>query len=200
MHRERFFTLSASCPDRVGIVARVSGFIAEHKGWILETSLHAEPPREGEAVGRYFMRIEIKADSLPFHLAEFRDKFLAGYFPLNPNFAVYQGKHEFDGQLPDWSAEGLQKQIAFLEKTIADNEAVIRDANLALTDALVLRISNPNPNTALTGVGLRDVFPTVPGNMVVATSLTRTLTYTALAVVANLAFALAAATLAVAVV
>lgn len=54
---------------------------------------------------------------------EFRDQFLAGYFPLNPNFAVYQGKHEFDGQLPDWSAEGLQKQIAFLEKTIADAQA-----------------------------------------------------------------------------
>lgn len=54
---------------------------------------------------------------------EFRDQFLAGYFPLNPNFAVYQGKHEFDGQLPDWSPDGLQKQIAFLEKTIADAKA-----------------------------------------------------------------------------
>ena len=51
---------------------------------------------------------------------EFRDNFLAGYFTLNPNFAVYQGKHEFDGQLPDWSPAGLEKQMAFLEKTIAD--------------------------------------------------------------------------------
>ncbi|MGD9871444.1 MAG: formyltetrahydrofolate deformylase, partial [Thauera sp.] len=75
MHRERFYTLSASCPDRVGIVARVSGFIAEHKGWILETSLHAEPPQEGGAIGRYFMRIEIRAGSLPFDLAEFRERF-----------------------------------------------------------------------------------------------------------------------------
>ena len=75
MHRQRFYTLSASCPDRVGIVARVSGFIAEHHGWILETALHAEPPREGEAVGRYFMRIEIRADSLPFMLTEFRERF-----------------------------------------------------------------------------------------------------------------------------
>ena len=40
---------------------------------------------------------------------EFRDQFLAGYFPLNPTFAVYQGKHEFDGQLPDWSPEGIEK-------------------------------------------------------------------------------------------
>ena len=75
MHRERFFTLTASCPDSVGIVARVSGFIAAHHGWILETSLHAEPPAEGEGVGRYFMRVEIKADSLPFHLAELRERF-----------------------------------------------------------------------------------------------------------------------------
>lgn len=53
----------------------------------------------------------------------FRDNFLAGYFPLNPTFAVYQGKHEFDGQLPDWSPEGIEKQAAFLEKTIADAKA-----------------------------------------------------------------------------
>ena len=75
MHRERFYTLSASCPDRVGIVAQVSGFIAEHRGWILETALHAEPPAKDEAVGRYFLRLEIKADSLPFMLTEFRERF-----------------------------------------------------------------------------------------------------------------------------
>jgi formyltetrahydrofolate deformylase len=75
MHRERFYTLSASCPDRVGIVAKVSGFIANLNGWILETSFHAEPSAERDGTGRYFMRFEIKADSIPFHLAEFRDRF-----------------------------------------------------------------------------------------------------------------------------
>ncbi|MBS0555124.1 MAG: formyltetrahydrofolate deformylase, partial [Proteobacteria bacterium] len=75
MHRERFYTLSASCPDRVGIVAKVSSFFAGQGGWILETSLHAERPDNGEAEGRYFMRVEIKADSLPFHLAELRERF-----------------------------------------------------------------------------------------------------------------------------
>lgn len=54
---------------------------------------------------------------------EFRDQFLAGYFPLNPTFAVYQGKHEFDGQLPDWSPAGLEKQAAYLEKAITDAKA-----------------------------------------------------------------------------
>jgi formyltetrahydrofolate deformylase len=70
MHRDRCYTLSASCPDRTGIIARVTGFIAEHKGWILESSLHAD-----DLDGRYFMRIEIKADSLPFLLTEFRERF-----------------------------------------------------------------------------------------------------------------------------
>jgi formyltetrahydrofolate deformylase len=75
MHRERFYTLTASCPDRVGIVARVSGFISGHQGWILETSLHAQPSDGEDEIGRYFMRIEVRADSLPFALAELRDRF-----------------------------------------------------------------------------------------------------------------------------
>jgi formyltetrahydrofolate deformylase len=74
MHRERFYTLTASCPDRVGIIARVSGFIAEHRGWILESSYHADNAEQDHAP-RYFMRIEIKADSLPFDVAGFRARF-----------------------------------------------------------------------------------------------------------------------------
>ena len=68
MHAARYYTLTASCPDQVGIIARVTGFIAEHKGWILESSFHADEATEMRDV-RYFMRIEVKADSLPFHLA-----------------------------------------------------------------------------------------------------------------------------------
>ena len=41
------------------------------------------------------------------------DRFVAGfietYFEANPLFAVYQGRHEFDGRFPDWSDSGLQK-------------------------------------------------------------------------------------------
>ena len=70
MHRERFYTLSASCPDQVGIIARVSGFFAAHGGWILESSFHADA-----ITGHYFMRLEIRADSLPFLLAELRERF-----------------------------------------------------------------------------------------------------------------------------
>ena len=55
---------------------------------------------------------------------KFVDSFLTGYFPRNPDFAVYQGRHEFDGKLPDWSEAGLADQIAFLDKTLADAEAM----------------------------------------------------------------------------
>ena len=79
MHRERFYTLAASCPDRVGIIARVAGFIAEHQGWILESSYHADSSADAELPAeqgaRYFMRIEIRADSLPFDIAELRRRF-----------------------------------------------------------------------------------------------------------------------------
>ncbi|MBP9217714.1 MAG: formyltetrahydrofolate deformylase [Sterolibacterium sp.] len=70
MHAEHYYTLSASCPDQVGIIARVAGFIAEHRGWILESSYHSDNDDQ-----RYFMRMEIRADSLACSATEFREKF-----------------------------------------------------------------------------------------------------------------------------
>jgi uncharacterized protein (DUF885 family) len=54
----------------------------------------------------------------------FLPAFLNGYFAINPTFAVYQGKHEFDGQLPDWSERGLKKQIDNRKKAIAGARAI----------------------------------------------------------------------------
>ena len=64
------YTLTISCPDRSGIIAAVSGFIAKHKGWIVEASYHTDLETQ-----RFFMRQEILADSLPFDLAEFHAQF-----------------------------------------------------------------------------------------------------------------------------
>jgi uncharacterized protein (DUF885 family) len=47
---------------------------------------------------------------------KFVDEFIEGYFAANPDFAVGAGRHEFDGQLPDLSAAGIQKEIARLEQ------------------------------------------------------------------------------------
>jgi hypothetical protein len=35
------------------------------------------------------------------------------YFELDPSFAVYQGRHDFDGRLPDWSDAGIRRVIDF---------------------------------------------------------------------------------------
>ena len=40
-----------------------------------------------------------------------RDALIEEYLTAQPAFAVYQGRHEFDGQLPDWSAEGLTAEV-----------------------------------------------------------------------------------------
>jgi formyltetrahydrofolate deformylase len=74
------YTLTLSCPDRVGIVAAVSGFIAQHNGWISEAQHHSD-----EEAGQFFMRQEILAESLPFGIAEFRRQFqaIADKFEMN---------------------------------------------------------------------------------------------------------------------
>ena len=40
-----------------------------------------------------------------------RDALIEDYLKTQPAFAVYQGRHEFDGQLPDWSADGIAAQV-----------------------------------------------------------------------------------------
>ncbi|HEV2865055.1 MAG TPA: DUF885 domain-containing protein [Allosphingosinicella sp.] len=54
---------------------------------------------------------------------EFLNRSIDAYFRLNPEFAVNQGRHEFDGQLPDWSGTGLANSVSFLRSTIAAAEA-----------------------------------------------------------------------------
>src|SRR6187431_3199807 len=48
--------------------------------------------------------------------SKYVDDFVDSYFRTHPSFAVTSGKHEFDGQMPDWSAEGIKKEIARLEQ------------------------------------------------------------------------------------
>ncbi len=40
-------------------------------------------------------------------------------YQLDPVFAAYQGRHEFDGRLDDWSDPGIQRTIDFWRATIA---------------------------------------------------------------------------------
>ncbi|MFZ1416366.1 MAG: formyltetrahydrofolate deformylase [Defluviicoccus sp.] len=43
--------LTIACPDRTGIVAAVAGFLADHDGFIIESSHYGDP-----STGRFFMR------------------------------------------------------------------------------------------------------------------------------------------------
>ena len=42
------------------------------------------------------------------------------YFELDPAFAVYQGRHDFDGRLPDWSEAGIKRVIDFWRKIYSE--------------------------------------------------------------------------------
>ena len=66
----RRYVLSITCPDRVGIVAAVTGFIARHGGSVLEAAQHGDL-----SSGLFFLRIEVTAESLPFGPEEFRGLF-----------------------------------------------------------------------------------------------------------------------------
>ena len=58
--------------------------------------------------------------------AGFRDGFIDGWFRIDPANAVYQGKHEYDGGLGDWSAAGLKRQADFLHGAI-DKAGAFKD-------------------------------------------------------------------------
>ncbi|MGH3438159.1 MAG: formyltetrahydrofolate deformylase [Sciscionella sp.] len=77
---ERRYVISFGCPDRTGIVARISSFLAEHGGWIVEAAYHTD-----RDTGWFFTRQEVLADSLPFDIGELRREF-AG---VAANFGVH---------------------------------------------------------------------------------------------------------------
>jgi formyltetrahydrofolate deformylase len=66
----RHYILTLSCPDRPGIIAAVSSFIASHGGSIGESASHTETQTR-----HFFMRVEVLAQTLPFGLGELRARF-----------------------------------------------------------------------------------------------------------------------------
>jgi uncharacterized protein (DUF885 family) len=64
------------------------------------------------------------ADVLPAESASDWDRFVAAYIEdfleAHPAFAVKKGRHEFDGLLPDWSAQGIASEIARLHRARED--------------------------------------------------------------------------------
>jgi formyltetrahydrofolate deformylase len=79
---EHIYTLTISCPDRVGIVAAVSRFVADRGGWIVEANHHADG-----ATGRFFMRNTLRAESLAGHGVTI-EQFRADFAPVAADFGM----------------------------------------------------------------------------------------------------------------
>ena len=88
--QQHSYRLTIACPDRVGIVARVSQFVAEHGGSLLEASYHSDPDTQ-----RFFMRNEIDANSLSIEFEAFKAAFepLADEFDMEWNFRESEDRH-----------------------------------------------------------------------------------------------------------
>jgi formyltetrahydrofolate deformylase len=68
--RSASYTLVISCPDKVGIVAAVSRFVADRGGSLTESNHHTDVEQ-----GWFFMRNVISAKSLTIDLEQFREQF-----------------------------------------------------------------------------------------------------------------------------
>ena len=68
----RSYRLIISCPDKVGIVAAVSNFIAGEGGLISEANHYLDPDTSW-----FFTRQVIDASTLPYDIDEFRRRFSA---------------------------------------------------------------------------------------------------------------------------
>ena len=60
--------------------------------------------------------------------------FIEATFEIDPVFAVYQGRHEYDGKLPDLSADGIAEQINYL-RAWQEQARAVNAAGLAPRDA-----------------------------------------------------------------
>jgi uncharacterized protein (DUF885 family) len=74
----------------------------------------------------------------------FVEGFINSYFAAHPDVAVAAGRHEFDGKLPDWSPEGINREIERLRaergRALNYSDAALNDQQRFERDYLVSRI------------------------------------------------------------
>ena len=73
-----------------------------------------------------------------------RDALIEDYLKAHPVFAVVAGRHEYDGRLPDWSAEGIASEIRRLHdarnSAMTSAGSTLSDAERFERDYLVARL------------------------------------------------------------
>ena len=77
-------------------------------------------------------------------------QFLADHFKANPGSAVQAGKHEYDGEIGDFSEAGLQKEIARLH-AVRDKQPLSKTPTSTSTSASSAITSSPKSTAASSG-------------------------------------------------
>ncbi|MFT4042122.1 MAG: formyltetrahydrofolate deformylase [Gordonia sp. (in: high G+C Gram-positive bacteria)] len=91
------YVLTLGCPDRTGIVARISAFLTGIGGWITEAAYHSDAD-----TGWFFTRQAVRADSISIGLSQLRSQFAEVVADFGP---------ETVWQLTD---TGIQKSVVLL--------------------------------------------------------------------------------------
>lgn len=127
------YILTFTAVDRVGLVAAVTGFLAEHDGFILDSQQYADLEQE-----RFFMRVEFKGagDKFPASLDALTRKFatigkqyaldwtlVSGAEKPNIVIAVSKGSHCLNDLLHRWKTGGLPVNIV----GVVSNHQSLRD-------------------------------------------------------------------------
>ncbi|MBF6603204.1 MAG: formyltetrahydrofolate deformylase [Sphingorhabdus sp.] len=127
------YILTLTAADRVGIVAAVAGFLADHDGFILDSQQYADLE-----LGRFFMRVEFKAagERFPASLEQLSEKFAAigeqyaldwtlnsGAHKPNVVIAVSKGSHCLNDLLHRRKTGALPVNIA----AVVSNHETLRD-------------------------------------------------------------------------
>lgn len=114
------YILTISCPDVVGIVAAVSGFLASQDGFIVESQQHADLD-----TGRFFMRVAFQPagvtcpplDVLRHAFAPIASRFAMDWRmvdaadPMKVMIAVSKGSHCLNDLLHRWRTGALPVEI-----------------------------------------------------------------------------------------
>lgn len=83
----------------------------------LALGLGAQMPSAFAAPAATSVAAELGKPATPWKA--FVNRTIEAWMAQDPSFAVYQGAHQFDGRLPDWSPAGLKARGDFLRKVIA---------------------------------------------------------------------------------
>ena len=156
------YVLTFSCADAVGIVAAVTGLLAERDGFILDSQQYADLDS-----GRFFMRVEFRGEGprFPAGLAGVQEAFvpIARRFQMDarisdravkPRFviAVSQGSHCLNDLLHRWSTGNLAIDVVGVvsnheaQRRLSEWHGVpfhylpVNDANRAEQEAAILDV------------------------------------------------------------